>query len=210
MKFSLELSKEPTGSTGLTGQLLNSLAAHPSNYWIGFISDPVTAILFMCWDTFILHRNVYLSLTCYGVAIFFVSLCEYLLHRCIFHGRRNMAQAGHVMHHDSPKALIGTPWFVTSALWWSIAYVTVYLLSIPYALSFMAAFITGYTVYAIVHHHLHRASRSRRFRKLRIHHNIHHRIPDVNFGVTNRFWDKVFGTLHDRLDYKQRKSAATC
>jgi 4-hydroxysphinganine ceramide fatty acyl 2-hydroxylase len=32
------------------------------------------------------------------------------------------------------------------------------------------------------------------FRHLQSEHRIHHAMPETNFGVTMRFWDKVFGT----------------
>jgi sterol desaturase/sphingolipid hydroxylase (fatty acid hydroxylase superfamily) len=192
----------------LTNQFLNSLAVHPSNYWICFVTDPVTVVLFIYWNTAILQRSIYVSLACYVGGILTVSLCEYSLHRWVFHSSFPVAHAGHAMHHDSPRALLGFPWFVTAALWWSIAYISVNVLHIPFALSFIAAFITGYTVYGVTHHILHHHNIGGRWlRKLRIHHYIHHRFSDVNFGVTNRFWDKVFGTTFDRQAYKRRMSS---
>jgi len=192
-----ELQKVSPNLSGARTQILDKLASSPINYWGGFVTDPLTAVLFFSWETFILKRSVFISLAVYLTAIVFVSLVEYLLHRYIFHGpRHNMAQAGHLMHHDEPKALIGTPWLLTQAMWWSIACVAVFLLRIPYALSFMAAFITGYVGYAIVHHHLHHHTGLRWFKQLQIHHNIHHRIPNVNYGVTSPLWDIVFSTLH--------------
>ena len=193
----------------LTNQFLNTLAVHPSNYWIGFVSDPATVVLFLYWNTAILHRNIYASLACYVAGILTVSLCEYSLHRWVFHSSVPLARAGHTMHHDSPRALVGFPWFVTAAFWWSVAYIAVNLLHIPFVLSFIAAFITGYTVYGVIHHILHHHHAGGRWlRKLRIHHNIHHRLHDVNFGVTNRFWDRIFGTTFDRRAYKMRMSRA--
>lgn len=204
MEPSTELHAGAAGR-GRVYQLVSKVAAHPSNYWGGFITDPITVALFLIWDLSILRRNVYVSLACYAGAIFAVSLCEYALHRWIFHSDVTLARAGHAMHHESPRALIGLPWFLTAAFWWSIAYVAVKLLHIPYVLSFMAAFITGYVFYAIIHHTLHQYEvKNRRLRALRTHHRIHHRFPNVNFGVTNRFWDKVFGTTYTRRDDKAR------
>lgn len=195
-------------SHGLTNHLLNALALHPSHYWIGFVTDPVTALLFLSWDTSVLHHNIYISIACYAGGLLSVSLCEYALHRWGFHGSRNPAQAGHIMHHDSPKALIAFPWFLTACVWWSVAYIAVNQLQIPFVLSFMAAFITGYAAYGAVHHALHHNHLSSRWiRKLRTHHRIHHRFPDVNFGVTNRVWDNLFGTTYHRQSYKSRISS---
>jgi sterol desaturase/sphingolipid hydroxylase (fatty acid hydroxylase superfamily) len=210
MRLSPQLHKDSEHrSHGLENQLLNTVAVHKSNYWIGFVTDPLTAVLFLFWDTSILHRNIYASMACFATGIFSVSLCEYTLHRWGFHSSRNLAQAGHMMHHDSPKALIGFPWFLTAGFWWSVAYVAVNQLQIPFVLSFMAAFITGYSAYGVVHHVLHHHNMgSRWIRKLRIHHKIHHRFSDVNFGVTSRIWDRVFGTMYYPQDYKMRMSVA--
>lgn len=184
---------------GLLNQFLNSLAVHPSHYWIGFVTDPVTVVLFIFWDTSILHRSIYASIGCYTGGMLTVSLCEYALHRWIFHSDRVLANTGHLMHHESPDVLLAVPWFVTAGLWWSIAYIAVNQLRIPFVPSVTAGFVTGYTVYGTVHHILHHHNLgSRRFRKLRIHHRIHHRFPDVNFGITSRLWDKVFGTMWRR------------
>lgn len=192
-----------SASSGFTNQLLKSLVLHQSHYWVGFVSDPVTAVLFLLWDTDILRRNLYASTACYAAGLFCVSLCEYALHRWIFHRGRSLAQAGHMTHHELPKELLGLPWFLTAGLWWSVAYVAAGLLQIPFVLSLLAGFITGYFVYGVLHHLLHHQDpRTRRFRKLRNHHRIHHRFPDVNFGVTNRLWDRVFGTRFDRQMHK--------
>ena len=134
MKRPLELEKSPAGSPGIRSQIMDKVATSPINYWGGFVTDPITAVLFFTWETYILQRSVYVSLAVYFGAIFFVSLIEYLLHRYIFHGpRQNMPQEGHLMHHGEPKALIGTPWLLTQAMWWSIACVAVFVLRIPYA-----------------------------------------------------------------------------
>ena len=111
-----ELEKASAGSAGIRSQILDKVASSPVNYWGGFITDPITAVLFFIWETTILQRSVYVSAAVYLGAIFFVSLVEYLLHRYIFHGpRQNMAQTGHLMHHDEPRAVIGTPWLLTQA-----------------------------------------------------------------------------------------------
>lgn len=195
---------------GLANQVLKSLAVHPSNYWIGFVTDPVTVVLFLYWNTATLHLNVYASLACYAAGILSVSFCEYVIHRWVFHSSRPLAHAGHTMHHEAPNALLGFPWFFTATVWWSVAYVAVNVLHVPFVLSFIAAFITGYSVYGVIHHTLHhQSSGSRWLRTLRIHHRVHHRFSDVNFGVTNRVWDRVFGTMYDRQAYRARMSAAT-
>lgn len=205
MRLTLKRREYAQLSASLSSRVLDSFVLHQSHYWVGFVSDPVTAILFLFWDTAILRRNVYSSIVSYVIGIFCVSLCEYALHRWIFHGGRSLAQAGHLLHHDLPKDLLGWPWFLTAGFWWFLAYVAVGWLQIPLALSFLAGFISGYALYGVLHHLLHHQdARTRWFRKLRNHHRIHHRFSDVNFGVTNRFWDKAFGTLYHRQKNPKR------
>jgi 4-hydroxysphinganine ceramide fatty acyl 2-hydroxylase len=65
--------------------------------------------------------------------------------------------------------------------------------------------IIGYFVYCTFHHVQHHYSIANTwFRGLTKHHNIHHSLRDVNFGVTNRFWDHVFGTIYRKEDYKAK------
>src|SRR6185436_8026964 len=101
-------------SAGFSSRVLNNWVHHQAHYWVGFVTDPVTAILFLLWDTAIMRQNVFSSLVSYVTGIFCVSFCEYALHRWIFHGGRSLAQAGHLLHHDLPTDLLGWPWFLTA------------------------------------------------------------------------------------------------
>ena len=177
--------------------LLNSFAAHKSNYWVGFISDPLTAMFFIFWDTAILRSNVFFLIVCYCAGLFSWSLFEYTFHRWIYHRGRTLAHAGHKMHHDAPKTLIGMPWFVTTGFLWCVWYVVGYRLQFRFGLGFMAGLVTGFISYSAFHHiHHHFNIKNSWYRKLGAHHRIHHRFSDVNFGVTNRFWDRIFGTTY--------------
>src|SRR5438093_7533741 len=101
------------------------------------------------------------------------------------------------MHHDSPKKLIGMPWFVTTGFLMGFWYLFGYRLRIHGSLSFMAGFATGLIAYGTLHHiHHHFNIRNSWYKRLYAHHQIHHRFPTVNFGVTTRAWDRVFGTVY--------------
>ena len=182
---------------------LERLAAHQSNYWIGFVSDPATAIFFVVWDIWRLHTSLGLFFLCYLGGVFSWTLFEYIFHRWIYHQGKTLAHAGHRMHHEHPKMLIGMPWFMTTGFLWLVWYLFSYKLEARGVVTFWAGMVTGYLAYSALHHiHHHFNFRGTRYHKLYVHHQIHHKFANVNFGVTNRFWDHVFGTAF-------RKQSAT-
>jgi sterol desaturase/sphingolipid hydroxylase (fatty acid hydroxylase superfamily) len=191
--------------------LLERLAAHQSNYWIGFVSDPATAVFFVIWDVWRLHAPPGWLFVSYLAGVFNWTLFEYVFHRWIYHRGETMAHAGHRMHHEHPKMLIGMPWFMTTGFLWLVWYLFAYKLEARFFMTFWAGMVTGYLVYSALHHiHHHFGFRSPWFRKLYVHHQIHHKFENVNFGVTNRFWDHVFGTAFRKqspIDPENNKSA---
>ena len=59
----------------------------------------------------------------------------------------------------------------------------------------------GYLAYGGVHYWLHHRSTRHLppLRRLKRHHALHHhRNESCNFGVSTRFWDRVFGAYYDR------------
>jgi sterol desaturase/sphingolipid hydroxylase (fatty acid hydroxylase superfamily) len=190
---------------------LERLAAHKSNYWIGFISDPATAIFFVVWDAWVLHGKLALLAVWYLAGVFSWTLFEYVFHRWVYHRGETLAHAGHRMHHEHPKMLIGMPWFMTTGFLWLVWYLFSYKLEVHYLVTCMTGLVTGFIVYSAMHHiHHHFNFRSSWNRKLYAHHQIHHKFPNFNFGVTNRFWDHVFGTVYrkqsTRVPAKERAS----
>jgi hypothetical protein len=174
---------------------LERLAAHESNYWVGFVSDPATALFFVVWDVWRLHTSAALLLFSYLAGVFSWTLFEYVFHRWIYHRGKTLAHAGHRMHHEHPKMLIGMPWFMTTGFLWLLWYLFSYQLRARGFVTFWAGLVTGYLAYSALHHiHHHFTSGRSLFRKLYVHHQIHHKFENVNFGVTNRFWDQIFGT----------------
>lgn len=176
---------------------LVSLGIGSANYWLTFVTDPVTILFFLFWEAFILRSSPVISLFSYAAGLFAWSLVEYSFHRWIYHKGRTPAHAGHQIHHGSPETLIAMPWFVSTGLFGLFWYVFAYMLQFRFALSFAGGLLSGFVVYGAFHHlHHHFDLKSCRYRKLRAHHFIHHRFPDVNFGVTSRLWDHVFGTTY--------------
>jgi len=186
-------------------RLLNKLAAHESCYWISFITDPITALFLVFWDIAVLRSNLVVLIACYLVGLLNWTFLEYAFHRWIYHKGRTLAHAGHTMHHNSPRMLIGMPWFVTAGFLWGVWYVLGYSLQVRFVLSFMGGLATGLFCYSTFHHILHHFNlRDSWYQELKIHHQVHHRLPNVNFGVTSRFWDRRFGTMHRHNPEKKK------
>jgi sterol desaturase/sphingolipid hydroxylase (fatty acid hydroxylase superfamily) len=130
-----------------------------------------------------------------GVATW--TLIEYIFHRFVLHQVPYVAKL-HDMHHKSPSAFVGTPtWLSLPAilvgaflpLWWNIDFTV--------ASGLTAGVMLGYVGYVGVHHALHhwRIGPSSLLYQLKLRHAQHHHIGlDGNFGVTNGFWDRLFGT----------------
>ena len=190
-----------------TSPVLDRIAANKSNYWVGFFTDPAAAIFLLLWDLVVLHTNIYFLASSYISGLISWTLLEYCFHRWIYHRGDTLAHAGHRLHHESPKALIGMPWFLTTGFLLLVWFLLGSYLQMPYVLSFLAGLTTGFFLYGVFHHVHHHFEFAKRWnRKLRVHHKIHHAFPEVNFGVTTRVWDYVFGTTYDRSRHKLRIS----
>ena len=180
-------------------RLLNLIVQHKSNYWFGFLSDPLTVLFLIFWDATISRGNVYAATAVFVFGLFVWTFVEYCFHRWVYHSGGTLAHEGHNLHHEEPEELIGMPWFLTTSVIFTLWYAFAHLLGISFASSFIAGFLSGFFFYYSLHHvHHHRVFRGAWYRKLRAHHKIHHQIEGANFGVTNRFWDQVFGTTHRR------------
>lgn len=187
-------------------RVLSRIAKSKSTYWFGFFTDPLTVIFLVCWDVFALHSNRYAIAASFLAGLFAWTLVEYCFHRFIYHKGETLAHAGHLLHHDEPEALIGMPWFLTSGIMYGLWFLFGYLLAVGPASSFVAGWLFGFFFYYSFHHvHHHFNLKNSWYRKLRAHHKIHHQIPSANFGVTNRFWDQVFGTTYCKSEAPARK-----
>jgi sterol desaturase/sphingolipid hydroxylase (fatty acid hydroxylase superfamily) len=179
--------------------LLGKFVLSSWNYWFTFVADSLTALFFLGWEIQFRHS----SLAWIGLAsvLGFVlwGLSEYAFHRWIYHQPEGIFGDGHRIHHEDPLVLVAMPWFMTTitmvALWYPCAEV----LNIPYFSAGLAGWLAGFVWYSLVHHGLHHWDMQNPWaRKLRAYHRIHHQLPGRNFGVTLRFWDRVFGTYNKK------------
>jgi sterol desaturase/sphingolipid hydroxylase (fatty acid hydroxylase superfamily) len=127
------------------------------------------------------------------------TLVEYFIHGFVLH-RIPVFAAMHAVHHDSPRAYVGTPTWITLASFWLVVFVPTWRgVSFNVASGVTAGVMMGFLWYGIVHHVIH----YRRPRFLagwllagRYWHLRHHYSTQAgNFGVTTPLWDYVFGTV---------------
>jgi sterol desaturase/sphingolipid hydroxylase (fatty acid hydroxylase superfamily) len=131
-----------------------------------------------------------------GVAIW--SLLEYLIHRVALHGIAYFA-AMHEMHHSDPRALVGSPFWVSLGAICSGALLPLWLLiGLGNACAVTAGLMLGYVYFGMLHHILHHshARRGTYLWRMKRRHALHHygKTP-CNFGVITSVWDRVFGTF---------------
>ncbi len=179
--------------------LLQRVACSPINYWAAMVTDVLAAAV-LAWLGAVWYSGPPI------VAVFLVlggllswGFLEYLLHRWILHGIFSAIRKEHARHHGQPRAPISTPWLVIPAC----ATLTCATLSIVMSpgVAALATFgvYVGYNYFAIVHHLLHHRpatlARLRYFEGQVNIHELHHREPQMHFGISYSMWDRLFGTF---------------
>jgi dihydroceramide fatty acyl 2-hydroxylase len=133
------------------------------------------------------------------------TLIEYWLHRTFFHwvpetrwGER-LHFLVHGVHHTWPrdKYRLVMPPAVSVSLFWIFLCVFTLALGRTYVWAFHAGFTVGYATYDLTHYYIHHYNpKSKYGLALKKHHMLHHfKDHDSRFGVSSRFWDRIFGTL---------------
>jgi len=141
-------------------------------------------------------------------ALFFWTLAEYLLHRYLFHwiSENRFIQRFHFIMHgshhlfprDSERLLMPpVPGILMASILFLFFYLIFSLLNIPvYTWAFFPGFFLGYLLYSFLHRATHVMKPPKRFKYLWKHHSLHHyKHPNKAFGVSNTFWDRIFGTM---------------
>jgi sterol desaturase/sphingolipid hydroxylase (fatty acid hydroxylase superfamily) len=148
-------------------------------------------------------------------ALFFWTLAEYLLHRYLFHwiSENKFIQRFHFIMHgshhlyprDSERLLMPpVPGILMASILFLIFYLIFSLLNIAvYTWAFFPGFFLGYLLYSFLHRATHVMKPPKRFKYLWKHHSLHHyKYPNKAFGVSNTFWDHIFGTMPPKNSYK--------
>ena len=125
------------------------------------------------------------------------TLLEYLVHRWVFH-HAPWIRGQHEAHHDDPKALVGTPTWLSLVVYLALVLLpSVLAAGLAFGCSFTAGLLLGYLWYGAAHygaHYWHPRPRSY-FSSIKRWHALHHHVDcHGNFGVTTPLWDHVFRT----------------
>jgi len=184
----------------------------------------------LIWGMYIpiLSYLVYRSLMVYQIpalttlllffsGIFYWTFFEYMAHRYIFHWVsenirvQKVAYIMHGNHHEYPRdrdRLFMPP--VPSLILSTTLFGLHYLLLGDYNWAFFPGFMLGYLLYASMHYAIHAFEPPFAFMKpLWRNHQMHHyRNEHLGFGVSNTFWDKVFGTTFDLRKHKEEPEKA--
>jgi sterol desaturase/sphingolipid hydroxylase (fatty acid hydroxylase superfamily) len=125
------------------------------------------------------------------------TLIEYVVHRFVLH-RIPPFRAMHEMHHNNPRAFIGTPTIVTMALFALLVFLPALLAAnIWVAGALTLGVLLGYITYSVVHHAAHhwRSSSAWLKRRKKLH-GLHYQSGQTrNYGVTTSVWDHVFRSI---------------
>jgi 4-hydroxysphinganine ceramide fatty acyl 2-hydroxylase len=166
------------------------------NYWATYAVDLGLMTFFLAWDVVSLHEGVASVAAFYALGLFAWSLTEYVFHRWVYHLEFGwLFSHGHDRHHEDPTSYTAMPWFVTPVLFLPLQLTVAGWLGVHGFSSFVAGWFGGFVAYSFMHHSLHHYKLPFAwYRHLQSQHRIHHALPETNFGVTMRFWDRVFGT----------------
>jgi sterol desaturase/sphingolipid hydroxylase (fatty acid hydroxylase superfamily) len=125
--------------------------------------------------------SIAVLLFCCGLVAW--TLAEYITHRFVLHA---IAPVGHGIHHARPRD-------TADKVFWQIwlAFAVVYLIA---GSTFLAGTLVAYAWYLSVHYCAHHNPTILPASLLK-HHLDHHKFARRNYGVTTKFWDRVFGTM---------------
>jgi cyclopropane-fatty-acyl-phospholipid synthase len=124
------------------------------------------------------------------------TLVEYAMHRFVLHGIEPFRR-WHALHHERPRALIGTPTILSALIFVVLAFLPALVLAGPWrAGALTLGLVAGYLAYTVMHHATHHWSGRIAWlnRRKRWHALHHHGARPACFGVTTGFWDRAFGT----------------
>ena len=180
-----------------------------TNYWATYVVDFSLLSFFLYWDATRTSIGPSAMLVLFALGVFAWTLTEYAFHRWVYHLGFAITRAGHEKHHEDPLAYIAMPWPVTPILFLPIQWLLAVQLSAQGISTVLAGFFGGFIAYSFMHHSMHHYKMPFAWlRHLQSQHRIHHAIPDANFGVTMRFWDKIFGTEFKKAKAQESRVSA--
>jgi sterol desaturase/sphingolipid hydroxylase (fatty acid hydroxylase superfamily) len=167
----------------------------PWNYPLSFVVDTTFALTLLIWSVSRIERPgaAVLVVLC-GVVSW--TLVEYAFHRFLFHGSKSPRsfREGHGRHHVAPMDRLALPFFVPPLVGLAFLGAASAVLGVNLGVLFTGVNAAGYVAYGSVHHLVHSGAQVPPLPSLRAVHEVHHRRPNRNYGVTTPLWDVILGT----------------
>jgi sterol desaturase/sphingolipid hydroxylase (fatty acid hydroxylase superfamily) len=174
---------------------LLAITLAPWNYPLSFVADATVALTLLTWAAFTVERpGAVVPVVVFG--LFSWTLLEYVSHRFVFHGSQapRAFREGHGRHHGAPEARLAMPFFVSPLVGLVVAGTAAAAIGASLGALFTGVCALGYIAYGGLHHLVHSDAHFPPVPWLRSVHEVHHRRPNRNFGVTSPIWDLVLGT----------------
>lgn len=165
---------------------LNLFRRTPKEYYADFfITPPITLALLVLS----LSRATWFWPLGFAAGVLLWTFYEYFAHRFISH-RAPMFREAHELHHKAQRDYIALHPIMTLAI-----YGCFWMLFGFGSGAVSVGFSSGYVFYSFAHTAFHYATiePGHFLYGLKMRHVLHHR-TDVNYGVSNSLWDRVFGT----------------
>lgn len=131
------------------------------------------------------------SILLFAAGVLLWTLFEYGLHRAAH--VLSFLQEDHEHHHEHPLDPSGPSSLLTTVGACGLAWV---LWGTGLAVGY-AGFLVGYAAFLFVHYGVHHwtiGPEQFAMYRFKMMHTAHHRLDDVNYGVTTTLWDRVFRT----------------
>ncbi len=145
----------------------------------------------------------------FPTGMLFFSLVEYLIHRFLFHfnaeteSEKKLQYTIHGVHHEFPKdkdRLVMPP---LVSIFLAAFFFVLFILTIGNnTWFFYSGFVSGYSIYLLIHFAVHRYRPPRNFfRIFWKHHALHHyKSTDGYYSVSFPLWDYLFRTIKQGTD----------
>ncbi|GMM30413.1 fatty acid alpha-hydroxylase [Martiniozyma asiatica (nom. inval.)] len=202
------------GSAQLFGNFLEPLSLTP--WWV--VPTIWIPVNFYVLYLGVKELNPFLSLFLWLLGLFVWTLIEYCLHRFLFHLDDNLPQHNvaftlhfllHGVHHYLPMDRMRLVMPPTLFVVLCYPFYKLVFAIFPYhvaCVGFAGGFL-GYIIYDVTHYMLHHAKLPKYLQDLKTYHLEHHyKNYQLGFGVSNNFWDHVFGTYLNSDDVLQKNS----
>lgn len=171
------------------------------------------------WSLYMIHlvmqlgSNLKFELLVIFIGIQYFLLMEYILHRFLFHGEHTWMKYVpknryfyythfmlHGIHHAFPQdkhRLVLPP--MLGYFYFTILFKIPFSVIMPAELmpAWTIGYIIGYLIYDLTHYFIHHSNPSdgSYLKMMKLYHMQHHyKKGEEGFGISNKIWDKVFGT----------------